>query len=274
MSASHCPVVVPGAFRRSKLFGIVAPGDGWVPPLRYLLRRERVLRLVRRLPRSQLLEIGCGAGALLDDFERLGFQTTGFETSTPAFEIATRLARESNRLVVQESDTSWRSCFDVVCAFDVLEHIEDDNAALAGWLEWLRPGGSMLLSVPAHRRLWNAGDEWAGHWRRYDRADLVNLLHRNDLVTEHLESYGFPLANIADVVGQRVYKRMLSARSASMSKSEASAFSGIERTDNARLFHRLDTPFGRFALRGSFAIQALSSRTSLGNCYLVLARRR
>ena len=68
--------------------------------------------------------------------------------------------------------------FDLVCAFEVLEHIEDDAAAVRQWAARLRPGGWLLLSVPAHQRRYGPADELVGHFRRYDPARLTALLAR------------------------------------------------------------------------------------------------
>ena len=55
-----------------------------------------------------------------------------------------------------------------MCAFEVLEHIDDDALALKQWREYLRPSGWLLLSVPAHQDQYGAADELVGHYRRYD----------------------------------------------------------------------------------------------------------
>ena len=65
---------------------------------------------------------------------------------------------------------------DLVVAFDVLEHIEDDKAAATGVFEALRPGGTFLVAVPADPRLWSAHDVAVGHVRRYTRPELLDLL--------------------------------------------------------------------------------------------------
>src|SRR3546814_7757828 len=88
----------------------------------------------------------------------------------------------------------------MVCAFDVLEHIEDDRLAIQEWIRWLAPNGKMILSVPAHRSRWGAGDVWAGHYRRYDRNDVEQLLVSCGMEVEHLECYGFPLANATELL--------------------------------------------------------------------------
>jgi SAM-dependent methyltransferase len=67
----------------------------------------------------------------------------------------------------------YREAFDVIGAFDVIEHIEDDAGVLAQMHLALRPGGGILLTVPQHMWLWSAQDDVAHHVRRYTRAELV-----------------------------------------------------------------------------------------------------
>jgi SAM-dependent methyltransferase len=175
--------------------------------------------------------------------------------------------------LVDAPDPAWKGSKDLVCAFDVLEHIEDDHAALRTWMDWLKPTGRLCISVPAHRHRWGAGDEWAGHWRRYDRSDLVGLLKSHGLVIEHLECYGFPLANLTEWAGGRAYRRLMRERGGATSMVRATANSGIDRSDYLRLFRWIDSPFGRFALRAALVMQAITNRVNWGSGYLVLARR-
>ena len=67
-------------------------------------------------------------------------------------------------------------CVDLLVAFDVLEHIDDERAAMAEFRRVLRPGGLMFVAVPADMRLWSAHDEAVGHVRRYDRASLSEVV--------------------------------------------------------------------------------------------------
>lgn len=257
------------------LFGVVAPSAGWVPPLRYLLRRKRILRLLAPLPRGRLVEVGCGGGALLAEFAAAGHDATGVESSPRALAVARRVASATGgkQTVLDAPGPDWQGGFDLACAFDVLEHIEDDGAALDQWISWLRPGGVMLLSVPAHRHRWSAGDEWAGHYRRYDRRDLTGLLESKGMQIGHLECYGFPLANLTEWLGARTYRRLLAARASNASRSEATAGSGVDQRDSTGLFRWLDTWGGRLGLRVSYLVQAAFVRTDLGSGYLVLARK-
>lgn len=262
------------SFRSSRLFGPVAPELGWAPPIRYLLRRRRILRLLQHLPAGNLLEIGSGSGALLHELAEAGHDAIGLETSTQARSMAEAIAvagRGNQRLVTSPAP-SWAGHFHLVCAFDVLEHIADDGQALDEWLSWLRPGGRLCLSVPAHGHRWGAGDEWAGHYRRYDRHPLKALLRGRGLVIEHFECYGFPLANLTELLGNRTYRRLLANRNREYAKEEASSLSGVDRGEYLQLFRKLDTVYGRVALRMAMAMQALTSRTDWGSGYLLLAR--
>jgi SAM-dependent methyltransferase len=82
---------------------------------------------------------------------------------------------------------------DVVCAFEVLEHVEDDDAALRLWGTFLRPGGTLLISVPAWQRRFGPSDARVGHHRRYDRDQLRDLLVRSGYQDVRIFIYGFPL---------------------------------------------------------------------------------
>jgi SAM-dependent methyltransferase len=258
----------------SKLLGVSAPEVGWTPPIRYLLRRARILELIKKVPQGALLEVGCGAGALLCDFNRLGFRTIGLETSESALVMAREIAilDQSKHIIREKTDETWTGKFDIVCAFDVLEHIEHDGAALEKWKEWLVPGGTLLLSVPAHPKRWGAGDIWAGHWRRYDRLTLVQLLESRALSLTHLECYGFPVANLTEWAGEFSYRRMINARG-TLSKQAATDRSGIDRRSYSHLAKLIASLPGRLGLRMAMAAQSAMRNTEWGSGYLIAARK-
>lgn len=260
--------------RLTDLFGVVAPELGWVPPIRFLLRRNRILRLMAGRVRGQMVEVGCGAGALLHELALDAASAVGLETSARAQGVASAIARQGHgkQRITGEPEPAWEGSCDLVCSFDVLEHIEDDHAALETWFGWLKPGAELCLSVPAHRKRWGSGDEWAGHWRRYDRQDLIDLLEAQGFVIEHLECYGFPVANLTEWQGNRSYRKLLQQRGDS-SKAEATGESGVERSHYMRLFKVMDTLVGRLGLRIALLMQALAASTDWGSGYLVLAKK-
>lgn len=262
-----------GAVVVDPLFGVLAPELGWVPPLRYLLRRERALALMQGQLPTDLLEVGCGAGALLADFSRAGFRCTGLETSARARSIASGIASACNGHydIKSSPDPAWDGVFGMICAFDVLEHIEDDSAALADWVKWLKPGGRLLLSVPAHQSRWGAGDVWAGHYRRYDKPALLDLVARQGLRIDHVECYGFPLANLTEWLGEKTYQRLINERGGLHDKDAASAESGIQRDVYLGQFHKISSVPGRMAMRACFLLQRMAMHTNIGSGYIVLA---
>lgn len=126
-----------------------------------------------------LLEIGCGTGIVLasirQNFPEL--RVVGTDLSPSAVHIARRRARtEVSQLDAREID--FRDEFDVVCAFDVLEHIEDDAEVLARLRRAVVPSGGLLVTVPQYRWLWSPADEYGGHYRRYDKRLIEGTIEQ------------------------------------------------------------------------------------------------
>ncbi len=80
--------------------------------------------------------------------------------------------------------------FDLVCAFDILEHVVDDEAALAELDRVAAPGAVLLLSVPLHPQAWTPFDDFVGHYRRYEPAQLLERLARHGFQVERSAIYG------------------------------------------------------------------------------------
>lgn len=256
-----------------KLLGPAAPALGWVPAPRYLLRRRRILRQLRNQPAGDVLEIGAGAGILLHELASRGHACTALETSSQARALIERISNASGRSITVEQAPrqEWIERFPLVMAFEVLEHIEDDRAALAQWASWLEPGGTLLLSVPAHPHQWNAADVWAGHYRRYQKDELLNRIADAGFRIEHVECFGFPLGNLTE----RMQARGI-ARAKSVVSDERQANndrSGIERGHVLRWYPAMRSMPGKLVLRTAFAMQAVTSRLPLGNGWLVRATR-
>lgn len=142
----------------------------------FVARREILAAVIGRMglaPQASILEIGCGTGANLAMLRQQG-KLQAMEYDPVAREMAGRLgicpvlAGGLPEPVVFEDGS-----FDLVCLLDVLEHIGDDEAALARAARLLKPGGSILLTVPAYRWLWSAHDTAHEHRRRYTVAMLM-----------------------------------------------------------------------------------------------------
>jgi SAM-dependent methyltransferase len=80
--------------------------------------------------------------------------------------------------------------FDLVCALDVIEHVDDDDGALAEITRVSRPGGTVLISTPLHPSRWTAFDEFVGHRRRYEPAQLIAKLALHNLTVIRSAAFG------------------------------------------------------------------------------------
>lgn len=260
------------------VYGISAPEKGWVPAPRYVLRRDRVLKLLEPFPRGQLLEIGCGAGALLYDLSAMGFLVEAVEISSSARAIARYINQGSPRVIIhQDIQNILKQIFDYILAFEVLEHIEDDIGAVRQWWHWLKPDGHLLVSVPAHPERWNATDEWAGHLRRYESAGLREILEQAGFHIVHMECYGFPLATVIEPIRARYHAQQLKQQVYGGNKVDHQSYtdrSGIERSLERRLYPLQANWLGAKVMQFFCALQGIFSNTDWGNGFLVLCRKR
>ncbi|MDD8025361.1 MAG: class I SAM-dependent methyltransferase [Acidobacteriota bacterium] len=120
------------------------------------------------------LDVGCGTGFILEGLaaRRPSLRLTGADVFGEAIAFARDRVPGGMLVRADARRLPFAAAFDAAGAFDVLEHIRDDEAVLVEMRRVLRPGGGLLLTVPQHARLWSAADERAGHVRRYTRRDL------------------------------------------------------------------------------------------------------
>jgi SAM-dependent methyltransferase len=188
------------------------------------LRWDMTSRMIRSFGEvASVLEIGAGLGGAGVRLAR-EYDYVGLEPDPTSFGVAARrLERLGRGTVVLTDDLSAVDSrrFDVVAAFEVLEHIEDDAGALVRWTERLRPGGHVLLSVPAWQERFGSADVRVGHFRRYDRATLVELLVDAGLEDVRVVAYGFPLGFALQPIWN-----LLARRDSQRSQTEQTAASG------------------------------------------------
>jgi SAM-dependent methyltransferase len=157
-----------------------------------------------------VLEIGCGAGGFLDGLQRVG-HSTGVELDA---ELARLCGSRSGAATV--CGDAYRLPFpdashDLVCLFDALEHLADEDGALREIHRVLRPGGLAFFSVPAYQFLYANNDRVAHHCRRYTRRRLASLLGENGFMPRRLTYFNtllFPLifpAVLAGKVRERLF---------------------------------------------------------------------
>ena len=170
----------------------------------YRARRRILAELIRREARppvnAQILEIGCGTGhnlAMLSEFGHID----GLELDDEARALSEkRLGRKVMSSPLPELAEVHDRQYDLIGAFDVIEHIADDGAALASIATKLKPGGKFVMAVPAHQWMWSAHDVVNHHKRRYSKRALKALIDASPLTVEkigYFNSLLFPLA-VAD----------------------------------------------------------------------------
>jgi SAM-dependent methyltransferase len=259
-------------------YGAVAIEKGYVPAPSYILRRSRILELASRFQSGKLLEIGCGAGGILCDMAMRGFSCVATETSVDARKIAEYITSHSGHQlsVLDKIQDDWHHKFDFVFSFEVLEHIEHDQDALKEWADLLVEGGHLLVSVPAHMKKWGVDDAAVGHYRRYEREELLRKLTAAGFECLYMESWGFPLSTAIRPFRKMKYKKYMEEKKSipdSINKEKGSAMSGINRGIEVRLFPILESWPGIFVMWFFEKIQKLFLRTDLGEGYLFIAKK-
>jgi SAM-dependent methyltransferase len=160
-------------------------------------RRRVLVDLLRKAAGAtgdslRILDYGCGTGGNTSSYASLG-PVVGIEPDAPAVRLA---QARGGAQYCRSSGTQLpfrQGAFDAVVASDVLEHIEDDLAAVSEIARVLRPGGAAIISVPAHQWLFSEHDAALHHFRRYSRAVLRDLLERGGLRIRRLSYWNAAL---------------------------------------------------------------------------------
>jgi SAM-dependent methyltransferase len=252
------------------------PSLNWIPMPRYVLRRDRVLSLLESTPPCKVLDIGCGPGALISELSGRGFEAYGVDRSAKARELGRHLKDQASRMQLHAVlDEAWKGSFDLVMSFEVIEHLKDDIGAIQEWAEYLKPGGRMILSTPAHPDRWNAADEWAGHVRRYTRQQLVDTVEKAGFEVDKVECYGFPLANVMEVIAAPGYRKRLESKRTAFDDADAlTQDSGSDRSAYAKLWPIYSSFLPALALKAFCELQRPFLNSDLGTGYIISAVRR
>ena len=175
----------------------------------YRARRDVLAALIKRKidlpPMARILEIGCGTGHNLAMLSAFG-DVDAIEIDDHSRGIAAqRLGRDVGASPLPELSGVADQSYDMVAILDVLEHVEDDSAALKAIARRLRPGGTILITVPQYPWMWSGHDVANHHFRRYTKATLRAVIADAGLRLTMLESFNsllFPLAAIDRIVAR------------------------------------------------------------------------
>jgi SAM-dependent methyltransferase len=181
MSSTHSPAIAPqdSTYDTACFDRLAAVED------RHFWFRARtraisalVRSLVAEMPDSyRVLEVGCGTGTVLRELHQVCAR--GSVIGLDFFHEGVAWARRRSSVALVQADAflpPFSRRFQMVCVFDVIEHLDDDTAVLRTLRDLLAPGGLLLVTVPAHPRLWSYFDEYSRHRRRYSLDGLVAKL--------------------------------------------------------------------------------------------------
>jgi len=201
MTATRLPALAPNAWLRYDVVARLLPSDA-----------------------RTVLEIGCGQGAvgtrIAAERDYLGVEPdpTSYAAARARIDALGRGEVRNGR--VEDVVEAGRQ-FDLVCAFEVIEHLEDDVAALAEWVGRVKPGGSIMLSTPAFQERYGAWDAIVGHYRRYEPAGFAELLRGAGLVDPQVVVYGAGLGEVLETGRNLIGKRRLGKAGTAMPAQSA-----------------------------------------------------
>jgi SAM-dependent methyltransferase len=222
----------------------------------YRARRRIIADLIRREAKppsdARILEIGCGTGHNLAMLSGFG-HVDGLELDDEARALSEqRLGRSVLSSPLPELAGVPERHYDLVGAFDVIEHIDDDEAALASIGTRLKPGGKLVMTVPAHPWMWSAHDVVNHHKRRYSKRSLRKLIDASPLQLERIGYFNsllFPLA-----VAERAASKLRGRDSADVRLPPAPLNAALERIFEAERY-----AVGRLPLPPGLSLFAVAS---------------
>jgi SAM-dependent methyltransferase len=177
-------------------------------------RSANLFRLVaERIPKgSSVLDVGCGAGGLVGSLLEAGYDARGIDTSDATVATAraflSSLGHDPSRLSVAETSDliTAGELADVVACMDCLEHVADDQRLFDDLVALVRPGGRLVVTVPAMMSLYGERDRRIGHYRRYAREQLAALAANAPVEVEELRYWNF-LGVAPTYLSQRIFNR-------------------------------------------------------------------
>jgi SAM-dependent methyltransferase len=214
--------------------------------------RDAIERFTDRSRRLAMLEIGCGIGGVVAELRRFAhLELTASEISLQGLHFARSRFPDVDFIQLDATAMPFKADFDVVGAFDVLEHIAEDERAIAGVHAALRPGGLFILTVPQYEWMWSTLDEVVCHKRRYGRADLLQKLRRNRFDVLFCSSFVtalFPAMAMSRLLARKAPARRTGeaafASEVTFSPATNRACDWIMRLDEAALRAGISLPFG------------------------------
>jgi len=184
--------------------------DHWWFAARQRILLQYIDSRISTSPETRILDVGCGTGAILEKFSKR-FSTYGTDSSQQAIDFC-RQRGLTNLFRGSLASYPKSQPFDIITMLDVVEHVDDDGALLRDAHALLKPGGHLLIAVPAFPSLWSAHDVVLHHKRRYTKRALQLIVESVGFEIEHLTFFNTLLFPVA--VGKRWLAHLTGATNA------------------------------------------------------------
>lgn len=217
----------------------------------FVARRQIIAQVIIKLnlaKNAQILEAGCGTGGNLQMLSRHG-QVAAMELDETACQLANQRRVTHVKRGSLPDDIPFTSQYDLILILDVIEHLDDDLSALKALYHKLKPGGYLLVTVPAYQFLWSEHDEINHHKRRYRFKHLKKVVKTAGyeiVYGSYFNTFLFPLVIIVRFVGRllpKQNKNQLSSDLVLPSKPVNQFFKWLFASER-HLINRLSLPFG------------------------------
>jgi 2-polyprenyl-3-methyl-5-hydroxy-6-metoxy-1,4-benzoquinol methylase len=233
---------------------------------------EAVMEMMGHAGGKTFLEIGCGPGSLSSRLCEKGWRGVGIDFSTTAIaEAETNLGAyiQSGRYRLMRGDIFdidlGNEKFDVGLSMMVMEHVANHVAFVRRIVDFIKPGGHVIVGVPGRRDRWGIEDETVGHLRRYDRGDLQQTLVAAGLTDVTVWSVAVPVANMLFHFGNFFIRNSSEVDKLSQSAREQTEASGVREVPWKTVFpSSFKLILNRTTLYPLFVLQRLFYNSNLG----------
>lgn len=170
-----------------------------------ILRESAVWDMTKNLSPGSFVEMGAGTGHMASLFVERGFHGACHDMGGSSRTlIRERFSKNEKIQVVDDISELSEGFYEYLFAFEVLEHVLEDRQVLQEWIRYLKPGGLLIASVPAHQRKFGKSDEIVGHVRRYEKEQLRELLCSAGMEDVKMVNYGYPITELTRKLSNKI----------------------------------------------------------------------